>query len=435
MAVCRGGTFALRHTRCRAGAARVDRGHDSRQLRWRAAGRDGRSAKPVARRRADDGDRRPGRLSLPGARAGPIRDSRQPLRGLRPSACPTSGWSWARCSRSMSRWRPAGVAETVQVSAESPLIDVKQNAAGANIQAEIIERIPRARNFTGLVTSAPGVTDESRNRGIQIDGASGADNRFMIDGVDTTDLRFGTSGKPLANDFVQEVQVKSSGYNAEYRARHRRRHQRGHQVRRQPVPRQRAASTTATRTCSARCGRPCAWCRATRRKPNTSSSRWTTSPTPSRSSISADRSSAIGSGSTPATTRTGRRRRARSDSCRTSRPGPFESKPIDQNFNFNVTGSGAARPARPVLDHHAAEQGVGRAAGHQHRRHQQQHAVAVSDDQPDRQLQRLVRRRRRLGREQQDLRQLHDDVSHLRFEGRRHVQRQAAARVQRRQRL
>ena len=113
---------------------------------------------------------------------------------------------------------PAGVAETVEVSGESPLIDVKQNAAGANIQAETIERIPRARNYTALVTSAPGVTDEARNRGIQIDGASGADNRFMIDGVDTTDLRFGTSGKALANDFVQEVQVKSSGYNAEYRA-------------------------------------------------------------------------------------------------------------------------------------------------------------------------------------------------------------------------
>ena len=41
---------------------------------------------------------------------------------------------------------PAGVAETVQVTGESPLIDVKQNAAGANIQAETIERIPRARN-------------------------------------------------------------------------------------------------------------------------------------------------------------------------------------------------------------------------------------------------------------------------------------------------
>jgi outer membrane receptor protein involved in Fe transport len=113
---------------------------------------------------------------------------------------------------------PSGVTEAVDVVGDPPLIDVKQNAAGASIQAETIARIPRARNFTGLVTSAPGVTDEARNRGIQIDGGSGADNRFMIDGVDTTDLRFGTSGKALANDFVQEVQVKSSGYNAEYRA-------------------------------------------------------------------------------------------------------------------------------------------------------------------------------------------------------------------------
>ena len=111
-----------------------------------------------------------------------------------------------------------GVAESVQVTGESPLIDVKQNAAGANVQAEIIERIPKGRDFANVVTSAPGITNEARNRGIQIDGASGADNRFVIDGVDTTNLLNGTSGKGLAPDFVKEVQVKASGYNAEYRA-------------------------------------------------------------------------------------------------------------------------------------------------------------------------------------------------------------------------
>ena len=112
----------------------------------------------------------------------------------------------------------AGVAETVQVSAEAPLIDVKQNAAGANVSQETIDRIPKGRDFTSVVTSAPGINDESRNRGIQIDGASGADNRFMVDGVDTTDLRLGTTGKTVAPDFVKEVQVKASGYSAEYRA-------------------------------------------------------------------------------------------------------------------------------------------------------------------------------------------------------------------------
>jgi hypothetical protein len=111
-----------------------------------------------------------------------------------------------------------GVAERVDVSGGAPLIDVKQNAAGAVVQAEIIERIPKGRDFANLVTSAPGITNESRNRGIQIDGASGADNRFIIDGVDTTNLLNGTSGKGLAPDFVSIVQVKASGYNAEYRA-------------------------------------------------------------------------------------------------------------------------------------------------------------------------------------------------------------------------
>ena len=111
-----------------------------------------------------------------------------------------------------------GVTEAIKVTVDSPLIDVKQNSAGANVEAETILRIPKGRDFAALVTSAPGITSESRNRGIQIDGASGADNRFLIDGVDTTNLLNGTSGKTLPPDFVDTVQAKASGYAAEYRA-------------------------------------------------------------------------------------------------------------------------------------------------------------------------------------------------------------------------
>jgi outer membrane receptor protein involved in Fe transport len=111
-----------------------------------------------------------------------------------------------------------GVSENVQVKGESPLIDVKQNAAGASVQQEIIDRIPKGRDFSTIATSAPGIDNESRNYGIQIDGASGADNRYLINGVDTTNLSRGTSGKVMRPDFIQEIQVKSSGYNAEYRA-------------------------------------------------------------------------------------------------------------------------------------------------------------------------------------------------------------------------
>ena len=110
-----------------------------------------------------------------------------------------------------------GVAENVQVTAESPIIDVKQNSAGLAIQSELIERIPRGRNFTSVLTSAPGTNQEAK-AGLSIDGATGAENRYIIDGMDTTNLRTGVSAKPVLVDFLQEVQVKSSGYNAEYRA-------------------------------------------------------------------------------------------------------------------------------------------------------------------------------------------------------------------------
>ena len=67
-----------------------------------------------------------------------------------------------------------GVSESVEVTGESPLIDVKQNAAATSISAETIVRIPKGRDFTSLVAfNAPGANDESRNGGIQIDGASG----------------------------------------------------------------------------------------------------------------------------------------------------------------------------------------------------------------------------------------------------------------------
>ena len=116
----------------------------------------------------------------------------------------------------------AGVTESVNVTAESPLIDVKQNASFATIQRETIERMPKGRDFATILRQAPGAQQESKagscgaGCGVQIDGASGSENRWIIDGMDTTNIQTGVSGKTMLLDFVQEVQVKSSGYNAEF---------------------------------------------------------------------------------------------------------------------------------------------------------------------------------------------------------------------------
>jgi outer membrane receptor protein involved in Fe transport len=110
----------------------------------------------------------------------------------------------------------AGVTESVQVTGESPLVDVRQSSRQTNIRAEQVELLPKGRDFTTLVTQAAGANDESKLGGISIDGASAGENRFIIDGMETTMLRTGTSGKSVVADFIEEVQVKSSGYTAEF---------------------------------------------------------------------------------------------------------------------------------------------------------------------------------------------------------------------------
>jgi hypothetical protein len=115
----------------------------------------------------------------------------------------------------------SGVSESVQVTAGSPLIDVKQNSASATISSEIIERIPKGRDYTSVITSAPGANDESRAGGFSIDGSSGSENRYIVDGMDRTNLRTGLSTAQNSNstvltDFLSDVKVQSSGYTAEY---------------------------------------------------------------------------------------------------------------------------------------------------------------------------------------------------------------------------
>jgi hypothetical protein len=109
-----------------------------------------------------------------------------------------------------------GLTESVQVTAESPLVDVRSTTRQTNIRAEQVELLPKGRDFTSLVTQASGANSEPKSGGISIDGASAGENRYIIDGIETTDIQDGTSGKNVIADFIEEVQVKSSGYTAEF---------------------------------------------------------------------------------------------------------------------------------------------------------------------------------------------------------------------------
>src|SRR6185436_6080973 len=64
----------------------------------------------------------------------------------------------------------------------------------------------------------PGARQEplQGSNGFQIDGASDSENVFLIDGINTTNIQNGGVGRSFQMDFVQEVQVKSSSFEAEF---------------------------------------------------------------------------------------------------------------------------------------------------------------------------------------------------------------------------
>jgi len=111
---------------------------------------------------------------------------------------------------------PGLIEEQITVLGRSPLIDIKSTHKGMILSREMFQMLPKGRNFDTLVTAVPGVSSEPWAGGISVDGASGAENMYYIDGTDITNMVLGTRGQSAAFEFVEEIQIKASGYQAEY---------------------------------------------------------------------------------------------------------------------------------------------------------------------------------------------------------------------------
>ena len=106
--------------------------------------------------------------------------------------------------------------EVITISGQVPLIDVKSTAKGMTLTKEIFQTLPKGRDFSSLVTAVPGVYNEPMTGGLSVDGASGAENVFFVDGMETGEIRGAQQRMQAAFDFIDEVQVKASGYQAEF---------------------------------------------------------------------------------------------------------------------------------------------------------------------------------------------------------------------------
>ena len=107
--------------------------------------------------------------------------------------------------------------EVVQVTGEaSPLVDLRSTLIAHNVASEEIDRLPKGRSFQSLALTAPSVNAGEIEGGFQVNGASGAENAFTVDGIVTNSLVNGQSRQNTVFEYLQEVQVKTSGIAAEY---------------------------------------------------------------------------------------------------------------------------------------------------------------------------------------------------------------------------
>ena len=117
--------------------------------------------------------------------------------------------------------RLKAVEEQITVVGEVPTVDTATTDLGTNLTAQAIQTLPTGRNYSSIVQVTPGVSSDAnpdnQSQGtITMYGSSGAENAFLIDGVNTTNVEYGFQGKELNFEFIEELDVKTGGYEAEY---------------------------------------------------------------------------------------------------------------------------------------------------------------------------------------------------------------------------
>ena len=112
------------------------------------------------------------------------------------------------------------LAETVSVTAETPVVDTTSAEVGTTFERDWVENAPSRRfGFYDLVAHAPGAVkggDGANERRTMSFGGSFDENAFQLDGVNVTDNYFSEGFSEPNPDAIEEVEVLSLGAPAEY---------------------------------------------------------------------------------------------------------------------------------------------------------------------------------------------------------------------------
>ncbi len=135
-----------------------------------------------------------------------------------------------------------GAADTVvEVTSEAPVIDVTTTRTMTNVTQDVISDIPHGTTFQSVIQFAPSARNEplagagamaggsagtggslpgssgnGLSYGFSVGGAADSENSYLVEGQDTANVAGGYSNANVPFEFIQEVQVKTSGIEAEH---------------------------------------------------------------------------------------------------------------------------------------------------------------------------------------------------------------------------
>ena len=105
----------------------------------------------------------------------------------------------------------------VEITVQKPVISTSSTDTGGTVSKEQMALIPYGRNsrtFDAVLTTVPG--SHSDSVGTAFNGSGSPESNYIVDGVQVNDPAYGTQGTTLLQDFIQEVEVKAGGYQAEF---------------------------------------------------------------------------------------------------------------------------------------------------------------------------------------------------------------------------
>jgi outer membrane receptor protein involved in Fe transport len=105
--------------------------------------------------------------------------------------------------------------ESITIIQKAPAIDSGSTKQGIKIDKEFVHNVPQAgRTYDGTIGQAAGAQDDAV--GVSFSGSTSVENNYVVDGINTTGLTFGTISAPLLSNFVEEIEVITGGYDAEF---------------------------------------------------------------------------------------------------------------------------------------------------------------------------------------------------------------------------